>query len=68
MKPYGLRIIEHPDVADIKEMGSKGRVGQLAGRSGDYHPYCRGASKARTRRYWARKARAANRIACEDSN
>lgn len=65
MRPYGVRVIESPDVADIKAMGSKGSVGKFAGRSGDYRPYARGASKARVRRTWARKARAANRAACE---
>lgn len=50
MRPYGVRIIECPDVADIKEMGSKTSVG---GKS-----YFRSAeAKARTRRYWKRQAR-----------
>jgi hypothetical protein len=44
-------------VVDIKEMGSKSCVGQIPGRSGDFHPYNRSASKARTRRYWKRAAR-----------
>jgi hypothetical protein len=66
MKPYGVKVIEYPDIADIKEMGSKGRVGMIAGHSGDYHPYSRGASKAATRRRWARKARAEGKAACDE--
>jgi len=66
MKPYGVKIEEHPDVADIQEMGSAGHVGQIAGRSGDYHPYSRGASKAATRRRWARKARSEGKAACNE--
>ena len=57
MKPYGLQVIDGPDVADIKEMGAKGSTGKFAGHSGDYHPYSRGAVKARARRYWKRIAR-----------
>ena len=64
MKPYGVKIIEDPDVADIQKTGSKGCVGKLPGRSGDYHPYCRGTAKATTRRYWARKARRKNKAIC----
>ena len=66
MKPYGVRIIECPDVADILETGRKSRVGRLPGRSGDYRPYSRGENKARTRRYWKRIARRTNREACEE--
>jgi hypothetical protein len=29
MKPYGVRVIDGPDVADIKEMGSKGSTGKF---------------------------------------
>ena len=64
MKPYGVRIIEDPDVADIKEMGSKGSVGKFKGRSGDFHPYAHGEAKARTRRYWKRRARAHSKALC----
>jgi len=66
MRPYGVRIIEGPDVADIREMGSASHVGKLRGKSGDFHPYNRGASKAATRRFWARKARAAGKAACRN--
>jgi hypothetical protein len=66
MKPYGVKIEEGPDVADIKEMGSKGSVGKFPGKSGDYHPYSRGNNKARTRRRWARKARAEGKAACTE--
>ena len=71
MRPYGLNrfiCFEFPDVADIKEMGAAGHVGQIPGRSGDYHPYCRSGAKARTRRRWARKARAANKAACHEDD
>ena len=57
MRPYGVRLIEGPDVADIQEMGSKSSAGQRPGRSGDYHPYCRGRGKAEARRRWKRCAR-----------
>ena len=52
MKPYGVRVIEHPDVADIKAMGAKSRTGKLS-----EHTYCRGPSKSRIRRLWKRVAR-----------
>jgi hypothetical protein len=61
MKPYGVRIEDSPDVADIRAMGSKGCVGRFAGRSGDFHPYARGNGKRATRRYWKRIARRAAR-------
>jgi hypothetical protein len=64
MRPYGVRIEECPDVADIKKMGSKGCVGKFAGKSGDFHPYSQGNSKDRTRRYWARKARSEGKAEC----
>lgn len=64
MRPYGVRVIEYPDVGDIQEMGAKGCAGKFPGKSGDYHPYSRGASKASTRRTWARKARAEGKAAC----
>jgi hypothetical protein len=66
MKPYGVRVIECPDVADIQEMGSKSRTGKISGRSGDNRPYSRGEHKARTRRYWKRVARRTNREACNE--
>jgi hypothetical protein len=66
MRPYGVKIIEEPDVADIQEMGSKGRTGKLPSRSGDYRPYSRGSSKRRTRRYWKRRARRVNQEACNE--
>jgi len=64
MRPYGVKVIPAPDVADIKEMGSKTSVGQPDG-----HSYFRNAeNKARVRRYWARKARAANKAACREES
>jgi hypothetical protein len=68
MKPYGVRIIEGPNVADIREMGSNSRTGKLSGRSGDNRPYSRGNSKRRTRRYWKRRARRTNREACNEGS
>ena len=65
MKPYGVRVIENPDIADLAEMGAKSSVGHYPGRSGDYHSNSRSsASKAATRRFWARKARKAGKDAC----
>ena len=62
MKPYGVELIEHPDVADIQAMGCKSCVGRLVERSGEFKSYIRNtARKASTRRRWARKARAAAR-------
>ena len=59
MKPYGVKLIEGPDVADLQEMGAKSSAG---GRN--YNRNVR--VKAATRRRWARKARAANKAACRD--
>ena len=64
MRPYGVKVIDCPDVADVKEMGSKGSTGKFAGKSGDFHPYSSGNAKARTRRRWARKARNEGKLAC----
>lgn len=64
MKPYGiprLPELEFPDVADIQSLGLSSHAGRIHGRSGDFRPYIRGANKARTRRYWKRKARAVGR-------
>lgn len=58
MKPYGVKIIEHPDVADIQEMGAKSSAGKHSGRSGSTKSYIRNpADKARVRRRWKRRAR-----------
>lgn len=64
MKPYGVIIEQGPDIAEIKEMGSKSSCGQIAGKSGDYHPICKGLVKDRARRRWARRARAEGKNAC----
>jgi hypothetical protein len=65
MKPYGVRIVEFPNVGDISEMGAKSSAGHISGRSGDCHSNFRSVdSKARTRRHWARKARAEGKAAC----
>ena len=57
MRPYGVLIIEHPDVADIQAMGAKGSVGKFPGKGGDYRGYARGDNKRRTRRLHKRRAR-----------
>ena len=58
MKPYGLGVIEYPDVGDLQEMGAPSAAG---GRN-----YCRNAAaKARTRRTWKRLARKAGRDECK---
>ena len=57
MQPYGVRVVQFPDVDDIQRMGAKSSVGKFAGKSGDFHPYSRGASKNAIRRYWKRKGR-----------
>ena len=61
MRPYGVKVIAGADVADIQEMGSKSSVG---GRNYNRNV----ASKAATRRHWARKARAAGKAACKDES
>jgi len=62
MKPYGLPRnddVAHPDLADIKEYGRPGRVGNLPGKGGDVRSHFRNpASKAATRRVYKRRARA----------
>lgn len=68
MKPYGVYIPQSIDVLDIKTMGAKGSVGALRGRSGHFRALCQGTSKACTRRYWKRVARADGRRAARDSN
>ena len=65
MRPYGVKVITGPDVADVHAMGSKSSVGSLPGRSGVYRGLIHGkAEKAATRRRWARVARRANRAEC----
>jgi len=66
MKPYGVKVIESPDIADIGAMAAKSSTGRFPGRSGEYRGYCRNKTKATTRRYWARKARRLNRDACNE--
>jgi hypothetical protein len=50
MKPYGLLIIEWPDKGDLAYMGAPTRCGKRGARA-----------KSLARRYWARKARRANK-------
>lgn len=68
MKPYGIPRdpeLEYADVATIQKYGGKSSCGRIAGHSGDYRPYIRGANKARTRRIWKRNARTAGRVAIQ---
>lgn len=61
MRPYGVRVIQGPDVNDIHEMCSKSSTG---GRN-----YGRNvADKATTRCRWARKARAEGKAACHEDS
>jgi hypothetical protein len=69
MKPYGVprtKDLIYPDVADIQRLGLASHCGRIPGKSGDYRPYICGQSKARTRRIWKRKARAAGRAAIKE--
>jgi hypothetical protein len=62
MKPYGVRVIEFPDVGDIQEMGAKSSAGRL---KGDEHGYCRTKTKRRTRLIWKKRARAQAKKDCD---
>ena len=66
MRPYGVKIIEDPDVADIRYMGAKGSAGRFPSRSGDYRPLSCGNSKSAIRRYWKRRARRAGRLEAQE--
>jgi len=67
LKPYGLVVVEYPDVSDIHAMGAKSICGRFPVRGGKSRGYFKNkAVKAQTRRYWARKARAANKAACQE--
>jgi len=57
MRPYGVRIIEEPDVADIQDMAAKSSCGRLPEKGGDFKGYSRSRRKRARRRYWKRKAR-----------
>jgi hypothetical protein len=65
MKPYGLQIIEYPDVADIQFMAAKSSIGRMPSKSGEYRSYTRSVQvKKAMRRYWKRKARKENKALC----
>jgi hypothetical protein len=66
MRPYGVRIVETPDISDIKTMAAKSSIGELPGESGTFRGICRGAAKSRTRRYWKRVARAEGKQLAHD--
>jgi hypothetical protein len=57
LKPYGVKVIQSPDVADIQAMGAKSSTGKFPGKSGDFHPYSRTKNKKAIRQYWKSKAR-----------
>lgn len=61
MKAYGLpRVpgIEYPDVGDIRLFGLASHVGRLQKwPGGEYRGYCRANHKAKSRRYFKRRAR-----------
>jgi hypothetical protein len=66
MKPYGLKIVEFPDVEDILSMGAKSSCGTLRKSGGEFSGYCRSDAKAATRRYWKRQARRDGKSACSN--
>jgi hypothetical protein len=70
VKPYGIpRVfgVSQPDKADLIEFARASRVGHLPSRSGDCHNVRRSAAaKARTRRTFARRARAEGKAACRE--
>ena len=66
MKPYGVQIIEEPDVADIQKMAAKSSCGNLPGKNGEYRGWRRSASRKEQRRYWKRQARKLAKLLCED--
>ena len=63
MKPYGVRVEESPDVADIQSRAHKSSVGRVGGS----HGYIRSARiKAKIRRYWKRLARRMGKAEAND--
>lgn len=51
MKPYEhKKLIEFPDVYDIRHEGRHSAVGKFPGKYGEYRPYCRGSKKRAIRR------------------
>jgi hypothetical protein len=66
MKPYQtIKLIEYPDIADIKSDGRKSSVGRVDdGR--DYHGYCRSKHKKISRRHMKRSDKARSRKNFED--
>ena len=69
MKPYGLPrtcSVEWPDMADIREFGRPGHVGNLVGKGGDIRSNFKSARrKAQIRRYFKRRARRTGKLAIE---
>lgn len=58
MKGYGLprtKDLMYPDVDDINTFGLASHVGQIVGKSGDYHG---GRGRKKMRRLWKKKERA----------
>jgi hypothetical protein len=68
MRPYGtprVHGINWPDKADLIEFARASHVGHLRGKGGEFHNSVRNPdAKARTRRIYARRARARGKAAC----
>jgi len=70
MKAYqNKKLVEGPDVADIREEGRRSAVGKFRGKGGDYRGYCKSKNKRVTRRLLKRadKAKTARNLK-DDTN
>ena len=56
MKPYGLKVIEAPDVGDIQEGARKSSIGRFREKGGDYKSYPRSSVAKRAIRRLAKRA------------
>jgi len=65
MRPYGVEIVEDPDIDDILCMGARSSVGSITGRNGEHRGY-RKRDKRVTRRRWKRAARRDSRREIRD--
>lgn len=70
MKPYGIpRTLDlvYPDMGDIANYGLKSSAGHLRGKGGDIRSNFKNPqAKARSRRQFARAARAEGKAACQE--
>ena len=57
MRPYGVRVVEWPDIADIIAEGAKSSIGNVRSKSGEFRAFGTPEKRASTRRYWKRQAR-----------